>query len=102
MCPCHPEDNQITLALLAAAGILLAVVVLRRFWPTMTTALRVTVVAAGFVSLVCAAFALNRGGDPPETCPHHPPVAAPQAGAPVGVPYDEHAEIEPSESSDRL
>ncbi|NLX15288.1 MAG: hypothetical protein GXY44_16795 [Phycisphaerales bacterium] len=75
MCPCHPEDNQITLALLAAVGILLAVTVLRRFWPAMNGGLRMLTVG-GIVLLTGAGFTFYRGNEHPTACPHHPAAAS--------------------------
>lgn len=68
MCPCQPNDSQFTVVLLAAAGVLLIVGILRRFWPRMTTSLRITAVVASIVSLAGVAFAFSRWGGQPATC----------------------------------
>lgn len=95
MCPCHPEDNQFTVVLLASAGVLLVVGILRRFWPRMATGLRIMVVVAGIVSLAGAAFAFSRWGGQPATCS----VLTPSAVSPTSAEAERSDAVAPGQSS---
>ncbi len=95
MCPCHPEDNQFTVVLLASAGVLLVVGILRRFWPRMTTGLRIMVVAAGIVLLAGAPFAFSRWGGRPAACS----VLNPSAVSPTSAEAERSDAEAPGQSS---
>ena len=49
MCPCPQNDNQFTVALLAAAAIVMAVGVARNYWPTATWRVRLGVVGVAIL-----------------------------------------------------